>query len=379
LKVDVDAATAAQIENYEDNVDVVPEGYTLYVVSISQEGLGAFTNSNSATSTAQKKKPVGFLPVAMTFKWTFDSTNFDKIYPDADYLYVEGNQFAFASSYSDTAMSISAYVPTITNGTDIYPLNASGVSSIAENETIADIYILVDGEATGSLDATTLFNMAQMSGGSNQAISGSNVTSNMAKYAISNGTLSGPPTLTLAPKAATTWDITFDVDGVETVLTFDDGDAISADGVSTTKAGYNFVGWSETDGGAVVGSLGTASADKTFYAVFEVADTATYTAVGQDNSGSEGVTTIAPGSYQTVGGDSVYLSDTYKAAKFENVDFNTALKKYRVVLFDGTTKAQMPWINFGSDIEVDTARIVVVVKELGTHTVTAIKIEEDDK
>jgi len=185
----------------------------------------------------------------------------------------------------------------------------------------------------------------------------------------------GSITLPLAPS---TYDITFNVDGdVSQVKTVNSGDAITDDGITAARAGYTFAGWSATQGGAVLGSLGTASADTTFYAIFT--DTATYTQVGKDKDGVVGVETLTGGTVTTVDGNEVALDGTYKAAKFTDLDLDTAQKKYRVVLFDGEEKAIMPWINIGSDIEVYTSRIVVVVKELGTHTVTSIKLEEADQ
>jgi hypothetical protein len=190
LHLDINTADEDQTEMYLDEIGEIPEGYTLYVVSISQSGLGAFTNTNTKTTSAQLKKPTGFLKICMTFKIYFDAENFANIYADEDYVLVVGNAFSFASSYSGAARTISAYTETFNNGGTVdYALNAKGQTSIAENETIVDLYILANAPTTGTLDSGTLFNMADMEAGSNKDISGGNVTSNQAKYSIGNGYL----------------------------------------------------------------------------------------------------------------------------------------------------------------------------------------------
>jgi hypothetical protein len=355
LNVDVTEADADQIAAYEENVDEVPSGYTLYAVSFSQTGLGDWANSNTKTTAAQLKKPTGWLASYIGFQIDFGS-DIANIYEDTDFLFVE-SAYDFGVSIADDTKLTLQFGPW-TNAAN-YPINAKGTDVLEEGEAIAVLYLPVSDSATGTFTDMTVIDMCEYLDGAPQELEGGGTDK---EYSLVNENITFPASVSIGSveEPTTQYTITFkDWDNTELTGsgTYDEGATVTAP--TPSREGYTFTGWSPA-------FSGTATADAVYVAQYVEATPADVnpTTFKAYNKGATDNTDVKGNSV----GEYTY---NYGAAKFNNVTIEDSKYIYKLIAKSGELESDPIAIGTGN-IEVQGTMSFMAIIKSATKAITGI-------
>lgn len=196
-----------------------------------------------------------------------------------------------------------------------------------------------------------------------------NITSGAGNITVD----STPILLNSAPVPVTTYTITFKTyDGSANVNSteYNENDAVTAPS-APVRSGYTFSHWSETQGGAAATVLTTATADKTYYAVYTKDPVITDSSIDvkESASGKTGLTDLQ--------GKDVTLTANYGIAKFSKA-IDTVANNYFVVATDSNNVEKEFEVDFAANgVEISNASTTffAIVKS-ADHIIKNIRLKE---
>jgi len=329
----------------------IPEGYDAYLVTVS------FANLGDLDCTIKTKKHSGRKLQGFGYALTFD--DIDNV--ETDYVLSVDNVFGVDLSEGFDGNTFTT-IFNAGSASAAYPTSAGTISNAEGIEDAVTLLVVVKSDAT--VVATLNTNMKMVTYSSNTP--GEEESTNYATMSPTSLTFAAAPTTyTYTFKTA---DGTADID-VQSGLAA--GAAVTAP-TAPTIAGKDFAGWATSVGGAAVTVDTTASADKTYYAVYVDAAPA-YEKVDPDNTQAAKVVDKDAGTYTNYSGDSVTLTKNYAIARF-----NTAIdgaKTYKLHASSvSENKAQDYEITSFAGIEAaGLANFVAIIKGAPTDTVMELR------
>ena len=331
----------------------IPDGYDAYLVTVSFADLGDL-NCEIKTKKHSGRKLQGF-----GYSMTFD--DIDNV--ETDYVLSVDNVFGVDLSEGFDGSKFTT-IFNAGSASAAYPTTAGTISNADGIEDAVTLVVVVKNDATVTATLATNLNVITYA-----------ANTPGTEEPVNEATMS-PASLTFAPAAApvtTTYTYTFKTyDGASDIASdvIDEGDDVIAP-TAPTREGFTFAYWSESIDGAEATVDTTATADKTYYAVYTenapavvtidpVADVA---AVDESTTGKE---------FKDLQGKDVTLTKKYGIAKFDTpVDSSKTYKLYVQDTADNETE-------FDVDLgEVNGNASFFAIVRSATHIIKVMKLKAE--